>query len=62
MQRQAAKPKKKKAEIQQIEAETSLTEIKVDPVEEKGIDTNPSVEHAGAELCQAQGKLNLFWP
>ena len=40
LQRQAAKFKKKKAEIQQIEVETSLTENKVDPVE-VGIDTKP---------------------
>ena len=43
VQRQTAKFKKKKAEIQPIEVETSLTENKVDPVE-GGIDTNPSVE------------------
>ena len=40
LQRQAAKFKKKKAEIQQIEVETSLIENKVDPVE-GGIDTKP---------------------
>ena len=40
LQRQAAKFKKKKAEIQQIEVETSLTENKVDPVE-GCIDTKP---------------------
>ena len=40
LQRQAAKLKKKQAESQQIEVETSLTENKVDPVED-GIDTKP---------------------
>ena len=33
LQRQAAKFKQKKAEIQQIEVETSLTKKRVDPVE-----------------------------
>ena len=40
LHRQTAKFKKEKAEIQQIEVETSLTENKVDPVE-GGIDTKP---------------------
>ena len=40
LQGQIAKFKKKKAEMQQIEVETSFTENKVDPVE-GGIDIKP---------------------
>ena len=40
LERQTAKLKKNKADIQQIEVETSLTINKVEPEEERGIDTD----------------------
>ena len=40
LERQTAKLKKNKADIQQIEVETSLTVTKVEPEEERGIDTD----------------------
>ena len=59
LQRQAAKFKKKKAEIQQIEVETSLTKYKVDSVE-GGIDTNPSVELLSIEHFHASMYANVY--
>ena len=49
LQRQAAKLKKKQAESQQIEVETSLTENKEDTVEERGIDTD-QLRTSGGEI------------
>ena len=59
LQRQAAKFKQKKAEIQQIEVETSLTENKVDSVE-GGNDTNCSVELFSIEHFHANMDANVY--
>ena len=49
LQRQTAKLKKKQAESQQIEVETSLTENKVESEEERGIDTD-QLRTSGGEI------------
>ena len=49
LQRQTAKLKKKRAESQQIEVETSLTENKVESEEERGIDTD-QLRTSGGEI------------
>ena len=59
LERQTAKLKKNKADIQQIEVETSLTKYKVDS-EEGGIDTNPSVELLSIEHFHASMYANVY--
>ena len=57
LERQTAKLKKKKAENQQIEVETSLTENKVNPVGERGIDTD-RLGTSGGEIVGYNSSVN----
>ena len=57
LERQAAKLKKKKAESQQIEVETSLIENKANPVGEKGIDTD-QLGTSGSEIVGYNSSVN----
>ena len=43
------------------DAENDETEINTSNRDEGEVAEN-NQEQAGAELCQAQGKLNIFWP
>ena len=57
LESQAAKLKKKKAENQQIEVETSLTENKTNPVGERGIDTD-QLGTSGGEIVGYNSSVN----